>query len=286
MALTVSVSCTRDPIYDEVSKYRIDFTMDRDVLYCAEDDPNLIQLMFYDLSTGRKADECYMEPGGGYLYAIRPGEYGVVAFGMSENNTTVDYTKDLELVCAQTKEIQKNPKVIIAPGHLYAGCVVPARIPYLSEADPAFTMRIPLKSICDSWKVVVTSVKGLEYASSITLYLSGQKSEVSLKDMEVEGDCTIMATGTAHKEVGTAEIRFCTFGMNTGGKIIARVVIEAQDRQKHTGEFNVTAQVRDPLNTDHVITIDFPVELLPMIQGGLDPGADEWDEHHEYIEVK
>lgn len=286
MALLLACACTRDPICDEVSRYRIDFSLDRKVRYCKEKDPSLVQVMFYDLSTGRKVDECYMDPQGGYLYAVQPGEYGVIAYGMSENSTSVNFTKDLGLITAETKEIQKNPKVITAPGHLFAGTVIPAVIPYLTDADPPFVMTIGLKSICDSWKVVVTGVKGLEYASGVSLYLSGQKSEVYLKDMEARGDCTIMAPGAALAESGTAEIPFCTFGMNTDGDIIAKVILEAQDRQKHTREFNVTDQVRDPLNTDHVITIDFPVELLPMIQGGLDPGADEWDEHHEFIDVK
>lgn len=286
MALLLASSCTRDPICDEVSKYRIDFTLDRNTLYCQERDPELIQLMFYDLASGKKVDETYMSPQGGYLYSIQPGEYGIIAFGISENSTSVTYTKDLGLISAETKVLQAKPKVINAPGHLYVGKAIPATIPYLTDMDPGFTMNIPLHSICDSWKVVIKGVKGLEYASYVTLYLSGQASDVSLRDMSPNGDCTICATGKAFPDKGTAEIPFCTFGMNRDRIITAKIILEAQDRQKHTGEYDVTAQIEDPSNTEHIITIDFPVELKPMIQGGLDPGADQWDEHHEFIDVK
>ena len=129
MALLLASSCTRDPICNEVSKYRIDFTLDRNILYCQERDPELIQLMFYDVATGKKVDETYMSPQGGYLYSIRPGEYGVIAFGISENSTSVTYSKDLDLISAETKVLQNSPKVINAPGHLYVGTVIPATIP-------------------------------------------------------------------------------------------------------------------------------------------------------------
>lgn len=286
MALAVAVSCTRDPIYDEVSKYRLDFTLERTALYCQEKDPSLVQVMFYDPPTGKKMDETYMSPQGGYLQAIRPGRYSIVAFGMSENSTSVTYTKDLELISAETKVLQSSPKVINAPGHLYVGTVIPAEIPYLTDMDPAFCLSIPLRPVCDSWKVVITGIKGLEYASYMTLYLSGQAEEVSLKDFKPHGSCSICAAGEAFPDTGTAEIPFCTFGMNDDENIIAKIIIEAQDRQKHIGEFDVTAQIEDPSNKEHIITIDFPVELKPMTQGGLDPGADQWDEHHEFIDVQ
>lgn len=281
------VSCTRDPIYDEVSQYRISFDMDRNDLYCQEKDPELIQVVFYDIQSGKKIRELYMGPEGGYLYDIQPGDYAIVAFGMDAGRTDIEYTKDLNLLRAQTKVLQKSPeKIINSPQHRLVGTVIPATIPYLSEADEPCVLNIPMSSPCDSWKVTVTGIKGLQFASSVNLYLSNQVCEVSLKEMKGEGLCTINVKDyQISAQEGLLEIPFCTFGMSPEGPITARLVIEAHDRQFHSQTYDVSSQVRDPGNTQHSIMLDFQTELLPLVQGGLDPQADEWDEHREHIDV-
>lgn len=287
LPLLFLASCTRDPIYDEVTQYRIRFSIDNDVLYCPEADPELIQVIFYNPQSGKKVSEVYMGTDGGYLYDIQPGEYAIVAFGMGASRTDIEYTKDLNLLCAQTKVLQNSPeKVINSPQHQLVGTVIPATIPYLSEADEPFILDIPMKSVCESWKVMVSGIKGLQFASSVNLYLSNQTSEVSLKDMSRDGFCTINVKdyGISSPE-GLLEIPFCTFGMKGEGEVTARLVIEAQDRQFHSQVYDITAQVRNPDNTEHTIYLDFQTELHPLIQGGLDPGADEWDEHREHIDV-
>jgi|GEM_PF-5399956 len=287
LSLLSLLSCQRDPIYEAVSRYRFEFDIEDDVLYCSAAEPELIQVMFYDPQTGKKIDETYMSPGGGYLYSFQNGCFDIVAFTMGADRTDITYTKDLSLLTAETKVIQNSPVTVInAPDHVFAGVLRSVTIPCLSEADPQFILTIPLKSVCDSWKVCVTGVKGLENASSAYMYLTNQTMEVLLKEWEPQGNCSIKAAGKVDVQKGIIEIPFCTFAMGKDGKTTLRVMIEANDRRVHSMDFDVTAQVTDPENTSHIITVDFPTELLPMTQGGLDPSADEWDENHQFIDVK
>lgn len=283
--LALSVGCSRDPIFDEVSKYRVDFDIRDNALWCRKASPELIQVMFYDPASGKKVYETYLSPEGGYLYSITPGRYNIVAFAMGDGATDIEYSRDFNLLSARTKTIQTKPETVInAPDHLLVGTLTPVDIPYLSEADPLFRMTIPMSSICDSWKVVVKGVKGLEYTSSVSMYVYNQKAEVPIRTMQAEGSSALSTKGAPNLSEGTLEIPFCTFGMNDGG-ISVRISIESLDRQVHTAVFDVTDQVTDTSNDNHVITVEFPVELLPPIQGGLDPSADEWDDHHEFIDV-
>lgn len=281
------LSCQRDPIYDEVSKYRFEFEIDQSVLYCKAALPELIQVMFYDPQTGKKVQETYMTPQGGYLHSFQSGTYDIVAFTMGSDRTDITYTKDLNLLTAETKTLQSSPvRIINAPGHVFTGVARSVVIPHLSEADPQFTLTLPLKSICDSWRVVVTGVRGLEYASNVSVYVFNQAEEVLLKDMTPTGSCAIRASGEALPDMGYIQSEFCTFGMNPEGQVSLRIVIEAQDGRLHSREFDVTDQIRSKSNADHTITVDFPTELLPLTQGGLDPSSDEWDENREFIDIQ
>lgn len=287
LTLMVALSCTRDPIYDEVSRYRINFEFPDSVLYLRPVMPELIEVLFFDPATGKKVDETYMAPQGGYLYSFTPGTYNVIAFALGPSRVSVNYPKDFSLITAETNLIQSSPvRIINAPEHFFVGTTTPAEFPFLSEADPPYTLTIPMHSLCDSWNVTVTGIRGLQYASSLNLYVFNQAEEVALRDLSRQGISAISVSGRADLQKGTAEYPFCTFGMSPDGQILIRVVIEAQDRQTHSREFDITSQVRDPLNTGHLIVVDFPTELSPMIQGGLDPSADEWDDHHEFIDVK
>jgi len=287
IALSFCASCTREPIYDAVSKYRFEFELDSDVLYCKDASPELIEVLFYDPASGKKVTEAYMSPTGGYLYSVEPGMYDIVAFSMGAKSTDITYTKDLNLLTAETKVLQSSPeKVIVSPDHVYACVKRGVVIPSLSEADPEFSLEFPLESVCDSWKVEVRGIKGLRYASSAYLYVSGQTADILLKDMKKEGTCSVRAKSQAVRDTTCLEIPFCTFGMTGSGTITAKLIIEAQNGQKHTGEFDITSQVRDSCNATHLITIDFPAELKPPVQGGLDPSSDPWNENREHIDIQ
>lgn len=281
---TAASSCSREPIYDEVSKYRFEFSLPEQVLWCEPGEPELIQVLFYDPETGRKVDETYMSPAGGYLYSVEPGNWNIVAYTMGSTRTQIDYDRDFALLTAHTSLIQSSPlRVVNGPDHIFE-CTLPGQyIPQLSEADEPFVLNIPLRPLCDSWRVEVSGIEGLNYASSVSLLVFNQAGEVRLSDMGRSEWCAIRATGSVQGSL--AVIPFCTFGMPTEGSVSIRVVIEAEDGQKHSHDFDVTAQIRSPLKRDHVIRVDYPVELLPLIQGGLDPSADEWEGHRETIDI-
>lgn len=283
--LLLALSCTREPIYDSVSRYRFEFSFPDDILWCKPEKPELIQVLFYDPQTGKKAAETFMSPDGGYLHAIAPGEWNIVAFGMGTTATVVDYTRDFNILSVHTTSVQSSPvKVVNSPDHLLVCTLTNVDIPQLSEADEPFILNIPLESVCDSWKIQVSGIKGVSYASSVSAVIFNQAAAVRLSDMALEQWSAIKAVGTVQDSL--AVIPFCTFGMPQDGRIAIRVEIEAHDGQIHSQEFDITSQVRSPLKKDHVISVDFMTELLPLVQGGLDPQADDWQDHHENIEIE
>lgn len=283
--LALVLSCTREPIYDGVSQYRFEFSFPDTVQWCKPQKPELIQVLLYDPQTGKKAGETYMSPDGGYLYAIEPGNWNIVAFTMGSKRTLVDYARDFSLLSAHTSLIQSSPiRTVDSPEHIFVGTLQNVEIPRLSEADAPFILDIPLKPLCDSWRVEVTGIEGLEYASAITLLAFNQAGEVRFCDMDRGDWCAIKATGTV--EGSLAVIPFCTFGMPPDGSVTIRVIIEAEDGQRHYNDFDVTPQVRSPMKRNHIISVDFQTELQPLVQGGLDPVADEWEDHNEFLEIE
>lgn len=287
LSLASVLSCQRDPIFDSVSKYRFEFDIEDDVLYCKAQKAELVQVLFYDPASGKKINETYMSPEGGYLYSILPGNYDIVAFTMGSDRTDITYTKDLNLLSAETKILQSTPvRIINAPGHVFTGVAGGVMIPHLSEADAPFVLKLSLRSICDSWRMIITGVEGLEYATSVSVYVFNQREEILLKDMTRTGNCAIRASGKAVLSEGILESEFCTFGMIAEGATTARVVIESQSGKTYSKDFDISEQTRDQNNSTHTITVEFPLKLLPLKQGGLDPSADEWDSNHEFIDIK
>ena len=285
LALALMLSCTREPIYEGVSQYRFEFSFPDSVLWCRPERPELIQVLFYDPATGKRVSETYMTPDGGYLYAIEPGRWNIVAFTMGSTRAMVDYARDFSLLSAHTSLIQSAPmRIADSPEHIFVATLQDVDIPQLSEADEPFVLDIPLKPLCDSWRVEVSGIEGLEYASSITLLAFNQAGEVRLCDMDRGDWCAIKASGTVQDSL--AVIPFCTFGMPPDGNVVIRVIIEAEDGQKHSNDFDITAQVRSPLKRNHIISVDFQTKLLPLIQGGLDPQTDEWEDHNEFLEIE
>lgn len=285
LALTLMLSCTREPIYEGVSQYRFEFSFPDSVQWCRPKRPELIQVLFYDPETGKRVSETYMSPDGGYLYSIEPGRWNIIAFTMGSTRTMVDYARDFSLLSAHTSLIQSAPmRIVDSPDHIFVATLQDVDIPQLSEADEPFVLNIPLKPLCDSWRVEVSGIEGLEYASSITLLAFNQAGEVRLCDMDRGDWCAIKASGTVQDSL--AVIPFCTFGMPPDGNVAIRVIIEAEDGQKHSNDFDITPQVRSPLKRDHIISVDFRTELMPLVQGGLDPRSDEWEDHNEFLEIE
>lgn len=289
----MALSCRRDPICDEVSQYRIEFDIHDSVNYLKPKPAPLIKVMFYDPETGKHVDETFMSPDGGYLYAIEPGKWDIVAYTMDAGKTQVTYPSNLSLLTAETTTIQTNPvKVISAPDHMFTATMRGVDIPYLTDQDPQFLLTMPLEPVCDSWMVRVDSVQGLKYCSDVNMYVFNQYSEYSFERKSPEGSCVEnVLTGYAVMDTtgwneDYIKIPFCTFGMPEEGDITLRIILTAQDGFAHSRDFNVTDQVRDPENTAHLLRVGFETELKPLVQGGLNPVADEWDPHREVIPLE
>lgn len=278
-------SCSKEPVYTETSPCRLEFSFPEEVLWCDPGEPELIEVLFYDHATGEKVHETYLPPEGGSIRSVTPGEWDIVAFTMGSERTRIGYTRSLGLISASTSLVQRSPQRICeSPDHVFVSTLKDVTVPQLTSDDPPFTIGIPLLPLCDSWRVEISGITGLEYAAGITLYVYDQAEEVSLSDMQTEGSCAIVRTG--YVEGDLAVIPFCTFGMPPDGEqVLVQAVIESQDGQRHSCSADVTSQVRSPLRRDHIIRLDWSEELQPLVPGGLDPSADEWEDSSETVDI-
>lgn len=287
LALISLSSCRRDYIYDLVSRYRIEFEYPDGIRYDNPGKPSKISVIFYDINTGKKVYETYSDGDGCYLYAITPGCYNVVAYALGTRKTDVTYVNDFNLLTAETSVISQGAvKTVASPDHLLADVKRNCEIPVLSDGDPDFVLKFSMESLCDDWKIVVEGIKNLEYASSINFFIDSQWREFYFGLDERKDGCVLNVRGGQDNIVEDRLVAtFETFGVIPETDVRLEVRIVASDGQKHVLVVDVTDQIYDPDNIDHILKVFFDTELKPLTQGGLDPSTDEWDENRTTIDI-
>lgn len=288
-ALCLLASCEkgqyyyRYPIDDLESTFRFNFIVDDSVLYMPPRQPELLWLRLYDPESHRDVRNMYAYPTG-YETSVIPGNYDIAAYVSEKTSTKVGYEHDLSLLTAYTETTgdSEDGKVIVAPSHLLYGQLDGYRVPYVSKDEGIWDIDIPMSSPFDSWRVVVTGIENISYASKIQFYVTGQYKEMELKERKGIGRAVIGFTGRADLAAGTIDTPFVTFGMIPGERCLVQLQIYDRAGYHFQTTVDCTGQTLDPMNRMHILTFDFPATLQTMAQGGLDPTADEWDAHYEH----
>lgn len=274
-----------EPIYDEVSRYSVRFETDKaSVLYMMPESIGLLQLSLYDQNSEREVYRMYLGEEGGALRSVEPGTYRIAVWSMNSDYTSVTYTDRFNLLTAESMTTQETPiRVTAAPDHVFAYSSEEFVIPYITEDEDDVVFTIPLKSVIDTWRIEVEDVKKLENFSAASMFIYNQTREVYFKGWKRSGTAVNRSSGKVEGELVTSE--FGTFGMPEDERVSVAVRILAQNGFVHEKTVDVTEQIRDPQNTEHVIRIQFDTTLNPLEQGGLKPSAEEWDENIEKIEL-
>lgn len=279
--LTMS-SCVRDEIHRVKNAYRIEYDIDDNVLYCKPKDTELMWLRFYDAETDKRTREMFAYPSGTDLNIV-PGNHTIVAYSHENNSTKITYPEDLTILTAETETLSESPyRVIQAPSHVYMGTLKNIYVPYVSEEEPVYVITIPMSSPMDSWRTIVTGVKNLEYCRSITLYVTNQYEDILIGDMIREGNAVLSASGNTDSELKNIIVDFATFGMIPGNNIEMQIHLTDASGLSYRKTVDVTDQITDPENTQHIVTFEFDCTLQTMVQGGLQPKTDEWDTNYEH----
>lgn len=287
--IALASSCQRDPIQGEVSKYRIEFTFDEDILYLKPNRPQLIQFTLYDSQTGKKMkgnNDIPMSPEGAYFVLEKPGIYDIVAVSMSSSSVKLSRTDDISVMTLLTNNISGSNKTIQMPDHYYIGAAKRIEFPHLTESDAPFVYKLPLRSVSDSWMIEIHGLKGLEYLNSLEIRIGSQSEYLSVSDMMPKGNATVLVNRNYKSENGILYIPFCTFGMPEKGEVNLKIALKAQDGYIHTLNTDASEQVFDPGNKSHIIRLEMDAELKPLEQGGLDPRSEEWNENWEHIRIE
>lgn len=236
------------------------------------------------LSNIYNINQTYMQPqlGRYYLLGISPGEYDMVACSDFPGATFISYQERFDLITAETDVLSTSPNLIVsAPGPIYVASRRAHRVPYVQAGsgyhDIAFTLLSPVQS----WRVIIHGIANLEFATDINMLLTNQYRDVLLADMKPEGNAIIAFGGVISEDMKDIDTRFGTFGMIPGHSYILQCTIKDNAGYTHKQSFDITRQVSDENNSEHIIEFDWNLSLDTLIPGGLQPGASEWDEERE-----
>lgn len=285
MSLT---SCIRDEIHDIQRDYHVTYDMDGSVLYNASDlSVDLLWLRFYDVNTNKRIYETWAHPDGTDLTII-PGRYNIVAYSYRNNATKFSYETDLSLLTAYTESVRTPSDLMVsaAPAHFYYGMLKNYNVPYVAAEEPPHEIVLPMKSPLESWRVVVTGIRNLKNCRSATFYLTHQRTDILLGSMEKEGDGMMQFGARIDSAFINIDTPFNTFGMVPDMSYELQIQITDASEATYLKTVDVTAQINDPENTEHIITFDYDITLLQMQEGGVVPSADPWEEHEEHHIIK
>lgn len=279
-----ATSCVRDEIHEIQTNYRVRYDIDKSVRYNAsKGDVEMLWLRFYDVNTGKRIYETWAHPDGTDL-SITPGLYHIVAYSYRNDATKFAYEYDMNLLTAETESVRAatGQTVIVAPEHFYYGELKDYSVPYVAVEDPAHEIVIPMKSPLESWRVIVTGVKGLRNSRGITFFLTHQRQDLLLSEMKGEGDVILQFGGRIDDALVNIDTAFNTFGMVPGMSYTLQVQMKDASGMTYVHSEDVTAQILDPDNRDHKITFNYDISLLEMAEGGVDPSAEEWEDYYEH----
>ncbi len=283
VALVLS-SCIRDGIHGIQTNYHVRYDIDYNVMYNVPSGvPEMLWLRFYDVTTGKRIYETWANPEGTDM-TITPGQYHIVAYSYRNDATKYSYESDLKLLTVSTAATRatSGQKVINAPDHFFYGVLHDGEVPYVAVEDPAYEIVIPMSSPLDSWRVIVTGVKGLKNNRGIAFYITHQYEDILLSDMIREGDAILQFSGRVDSSLENIDTAFNTFGMVPGQTYTLQIQIKDAAGLTYIHSEDITGQVLDPDNKEHIITLHYDVSLLEMVQGGVEPSAEEWEESYEH----
>lgn len=290
-ALLAMVCCQRIDIIDTTSNYKIETSYDESaILYKQAEAVNNLSLILFDTQIHNKSQSYLLAKEGGYLpESVMAGEYTLFLYQMDLGSTLLKRTDDIDYThfTTSTAEDKDGVKIYGEPTHVFQYCA-PLSLPTLAE-DEEFVHKATMRSVCDSWRVIISGMTGAKYATKADMYIHNQCT------MFLAGTNKPSGEGVLHHEMlgemrsaaedGTVTCDFCTFGMPEEDKTVNIQLNLYSGSEKFSKIFDVTSQVYNPSNTEHIIKIKYEIQFVESTTGGLEPSAQEWEEDTEVIDL-
>lgn len=291
-AALLCASCTREPLHEEGSSYRVKFNIDYSMIYGTPVEPKLMTVLIYDPATGQKVGQEFISPTGGFINSVLPGNtYDFIVYNYDTETTGVSGTDFHNTVKAFTSSTHSGSSLIIAePDHLYVDVLNNIYIPHIPADDlSVFTIETHPKTILDTYKLVVEGIKGLKNAQAIAVYIGGQASGRMLGTGNlISESCYVSFKGLPNYATDEIVNVFNTFGKlpDVPSDIILNIMISGADGATYVLRKDVTSQFLAGNNPEHIIRAEFDATINPRKEGGIEPSVDPWDTEHEQWNIE
>lgn len=291
--LLLTLSSCRIPLNDEIrTKYRIEIeTQYKERHNIPQDNkkPNQYRVNFYNPSTGRLEVSNTINGDSGYLYGLSAGVYNVIIYDRSFNKTKIAYEDNFNTVIANTAIASYGSLPSVeSPDHLYVKVLRDVKIPYLTDNDPLWTFHVEPETIMEDWLLIVDGIKGLENATNVNCYITGQSGgKVIWNGALLDKDVTIFFPIVPNLSKGIIETPFNTFGRQPGKQVdlILNLIVTGSGGESYICRENITDQFDKEVNIDRIIRTHFDIVIRERQDGGFAPVADPWDSEYEDINI-
>lgn len=276
----MTVSCRRLPIHEPFSSYYLVLEGDYKGLHINPTVPGMYEAVFYDIYTHEEVGQSYLGTEGGYIYGLRPGKtYEMIVYSFDSGNTQVSDLRSFPTALASTGGSSSTyMSSYNAPDHLMVARDTALTLPFLYDSFETEYLYAYPKSVCDTWCIIVTGIKGLQYATSMEFFVSGQSKSNNIGPNEPSTrEMTINFPAKLDMVNNRIYTPFCTFGKIPGKVSELRLVITDGNEKTIVCKADVTGQFDDPENTGHWIILDFSgTEIEEKKDGGFTPVVDPW----------
>lgn len=281
LTICLSASCRREPLHELRSSYYLDLDISLESLYKQPQMPSTVTAVFYDHETGEMAFQEFVSGKGGYLYGVTPGTYDILLYSLGTTFTHVEDISRMDEAYAHTNRISPEYNLKYEPDHLLVGTLYNQVIPALVEFDDTFVIHAHMETIVDTWKLIVRKIKGLRNATSIGIMIDGLVDSKKLASrIYSDTEMNMYFAGVIDNEYRLIETPFCIFGKLPGevSELNLQISVIGDDGASYKLKTDVTDQFNDPDNTQHLIIVDFDIEIKAKEGGGFQPVVDKWED--------
>ena len=301
LACILSASCQRDPIIYPTSDYYVAVKVNAETSDSTR--PTMYAVNFYDTLTHKLVISTYIKadthpaglPDGGYVTGLTPGVYDLLVYNFDTRVSSVTNTDYLSQAYAHSSVAgyTNNVPVILAPDHLYSYCER-VEVPYITAEDGTYIIETVLDPRVEDWTVIVYGIKNLDLAQSIMFFLGGQTAGTMLGPVKkltergivmFPGETRMSQEYTPVDSPSTKSgegliiyTPYTTFGkLDEDMRCMMTIQLTGPNGSVYYGQVDVTDQILDQQDKDHVIIIDSDIEVKPREDGGFNPLVDPWD---------
>lgn len=298
----LSASCQRDPIVYPTGDYYVSIKVNAKTSDGSE--PQIFAVNFYDTLTHRLINRFFIRPeahpagmpAGGYVSGVEAGVYDILVYNYDTKIASVRNTDFLSQSYSQseTASWHNGIPIIYAPDHLYSYCER-VSIPFVTEDDGVYVINTVLDPLVEDWTVIVEGVKNLDIATGISFLLSGQTFGRTMQDAAKMQDRVLVLFQGVIAQRSPVETKsgenlyirtpYTTFGkLESDQRCLMTMTIMGPNGSQYVAQYDVTDQILDQQDKDHIIYLNSDIVVEPRQDGGFDPQVQPWDpENHTYI---